>query len=144
MKKQMGVIINGIFVPAIDLSKLNKMEKIVMGSIGIKETADVVVAIIAFVNAGSEALEDGKITISDLPLILNPAMKLPAMFAGIGQVPAELNELDDVEKNELLVLVKEELDFSDDVEDIVIKALIIIGDIKNLIDMLNALKSKGE
>lgn len=121
-------------------AKNYKMEKIVMGQFGIEETADVVVAIASFANATSSALEDGKIGLTDLPLLLNVAMKLPAAFTGISQVPKELGELDAEEKNQLLVLVKEELDFEGDIEEVVTRALIIIGDIKDLIDFISSMK----
>ena len=55
-------------------------------------------------------------------------------------MPKELGELDEAEKNELLVLVQEELEFQGDVEDVVTKALIIISDIKDLVDLIGSLQ----
>ena len=120
-------------------AKQYKMEKILMGQFGIEETADLVIAVAAFANATGEALEDGVITLSDLPLLLDPAVKLPAAFSGISEVPKELGELDEAEKNELLVLVAGELDFSENTEEVVTRALIIISDIKDLIDYIKLL-----
>jgi len=113
-------------------AKNYKMEKIIMGQFSIDDTKDVVVAIAAFANAINSALEDGKITIT-----LTPAIKLPAAVTGIANVPAELDELDDTEKNELLALVQDELDFDANTEEIVTRALIIITDIKSLVDFIN-------
>jgi len=127
----------------INRAKNYKMERIVMGQFGIEQTADCVVAIASLSNAISAALEDGKINISDLPLLLSPAMKMPAAFSGISEVPKELNELDPEEKNQLLVLVSEELDFPEDIEEVVTKALIIISDIKDLVDLISSLKEPG-
>ena len=126
----------------INRAKNYKMEKIIMGQYGIEQTADLVIAIAAFANAGASALEDDKITLSDLPLLLSPAMKLPAALSGISEVPRELGELDEEEKNQLLVLVSEELDFKGSIEDVVTKALIIIADIKDLIDFIGSLSNE--
>ncbi len=121
-------------------AKNYKMEKVIMGQFGIEETKDVVLAVTAFANAVSSALEDDKISLGDLPLLIGVATKLPSAISGISEVPKELNELDEAEKNELLVLVQEELDFQGDVEEVVTKALIIISDIKDLVDLIGSLQ----
>lgn len=128
----------------INRAKNYKMEKIVMGTIGVEQTKDAIVAIAAFVNAMSYALEDGKITLTDLPLLLNPAMKLPAALTGIGEIPNELSELDDNEMNELLVVVATELDLSVGIEELVTRSLIILNDIKKLVEFFQGLNSVGE
>jgi hypothetical protein len=81
---------------------------------GINETKDVVLAAVALGNAVSKSLEDGKIGISDVGSFVGAVTALPAALAGIGQVKAELADLDDAEKAELLAAVKSHFDIADD------------------------------
>ena len=55
-------------------------------------------------------------------------------MTGISQVPYELNDLTEDEKRELVGLVRNELDFTDNVEEIIGMCLLIADDIKKLIE----------
>ena len=72
---------------------------------GIKELKDVVKAAVSI----GEALADG-IQIGDLAALLD----LPAAIDGISEVPAELEDLDPTERQELNDFIKSEFDIPDD------------------------------
>lgn len=131
-----------------DVEKINNgkfkisMEKVNMSSVNINETKDVVVLLAKVANASVEALaDDGKITVADVFKFGGAATALFPALAGISQVPAELADLDPIEKDELIALVKEELNLEENVEQVVEKALTIAAEIKELIDLVKQLKA---
>lgn len=131
-----------------DVEKINNgklkiiMEKVNMSGININETKDVVVLLCTVANASVESLkDDGKITITDMFKFGGAATALFPALSGIGQVPAELSDLDPIEKDELISLVKEELEQEANVEAVIEKALSIAGQIKELIDLVKELKA---
>jgi hypothetical protein len=103
----------------------------------IEETKDAVKAICAIGNGVAAALaDDGKITIGDFPKFIGPLMKLPAAITGIGEVPKELNDLTAEEKDEIIQIVKDELEVELKAEEITTRILNIIYEIKSFIDFL--------
>lgn len=104
---------------------------------GIEETKDAIKAICGIGNAVSAALaDDGKITFSDYPKFIGPIIKLPAAISGIAEVPKELSELTEQEKQELIDLVEGELEVGEKAEEVTVKILNIIYEIKALLDFL--------
>ena len=77
---------------------------------GINETRDVIVCGIQLANSVIKTLDDGKVTIGDIPNFIAPVMKLPAAISGITMVPAELNDLDEVELQEITEFVQNNLE----------------------------------
>ena len=70
----MGQLVNGIYVPDIDLTNLsNKMkEVIIMGNLQAKETSELVYAVAKIVSSAREAKEnDGKISVGDAVLFMD-------------------------------------------------------------------------
>lgn len=88
---------------------------------GTDETKDVVLFGCSLANAVIAALKDGKIAITDFPDFLPPIMKIPAALSGIGKVPQELNDLSQIEKDELIQLVKDNLQVDDAKAELVIE-----------------------
>ena len=104
---------------------------------GIQETKDVVSFLTATANAVQDSLQDdGKITIKDYPKFFGVGMKLFPALTGIGQVPHELEDLKEEEKAEIVELVKNELNVSANVEEIVAQAIEIAFQIKKLADLI--------
>lgn len=92
--------------------------------VGIKETKDVVVAVAKFGNAGGKALEDGKVSITDAVYIYEPLQAISAAVEGIGNVPAELADLDAAELKDLEATFAREFDLPQDgIEAVVEKAV---------------------
>lgn len=61
------------------------------------------------------SLGDGKINvIVDAPKFLPALLSAPKAFGGIGLVLAEIKDLDEAEREELLAFVRDEFDLSDD------------------------------
>ena len=112
-----------------------------MSTVNINETKDVVIFLCKVSNAANESFaDDGKITVSDLFKFSGAAIALFPAISGISAVPAELADLDPIEKDELIALVKEELNLDANVEAVVEKALLIAAEIKGLIDLIAELK----
>lgn len=81
----------------------------------IKETKELVSFLLAVHQAYQLSNADGKIDFKDLPHIYNPLMKSIQAFNGLDKIPAELKDLDDEERKELVELFKADFDLADDV-----------------------------
>ena len=101
---------------------------------GIEETKDVVIFLASLANAIKKSLDDGEVTWTDAMNFVGLVTKVFPAITGIGQVPIELDDLEDDEKEILIALVKDELDFSDNVEEIIEECFLIADDIRNLIE----------
>jgi len=89
---------------------------------GIKETLDAVEFVVELANAVDKAGQDGFQIIDGIHLV--PALtKLPAAITGGNEIPAEIDDLNDIERQQLIDKIVE-LDFVDDrAEKIAEKAL---------------------
>ena len=104
---------------------------------GIEETKDAVKAICGIGNAVAASLaDDGKITFSDYPKFIGPVISLPAAISGIGEVPKELADLTEEEKMELIALVESELNVGERAEEVTVRILNIIYEIKSFVDFI--------
>ena len=88
------------------------------GKKGIQETKDLVVFLVTFANALDQALENGWQWLSDLIGLIPAGIKLPAAVTGIEQVPAELDDLDEDERKELMDVVAG-LEFNSEMTEII-------------------------
>jgi len=61
------------------------------------------------------AQADGKIAVDDLPHLMDPMMKLLPAIQAAKNVPAEIKDLSDQERSDLMVWAKAEYDIADDV-----------------------------
>jgi hypothetical protein len=97
---------------------------------GIKETKEVVAFALCLGNSLGKALEDKKIGLSDLPLIMGPMAKLPAALAGLGEVSVELKDLTGEELEELYEFARTEFDIpNESVEDAIKEGLALVAQI---------------
>ena len=111
----------------------NVMSGIKLNTYGIKETLEAVDAVCSLANALDASLsDDGKFTAGDLPKFLSPAMKLPKAVAGISRIPAELNDLNDDEKQDIKSKVEESLQLEANTELIIELSMQILFDIQSL------------
>jgi len=121
------------------------MEKVSMNNSNISETKDVVKFLCRTTNSVVESLkDDGRITVKDLFKFGGAVTSLFPAIAGITSVPVELKDINDSERQELVELVKDELELSDNVESIVEKSLVIASEIKNLIELVKNIKANNE
>jgi len=81
---------------------------------GIKETKELLEFGFKMQKAIVAAASDGKVDLTDAPLFFPPLMASVKAFGGIQGVSAELLNLDDVEKKELLDFARESFDLPDD------------------------------
>ena len=101
---------------------------------GIEETKDLAKFIVELAEGGAKALEDKKFSLSDIQHFVSAVGALPAAIAGIGQIPAELKDMDVLERQELVDFIKAEFDIpQDNVEEIAEAALDVCIDIFKLV-----------
>jgi len=99
---------------------------------GIKETKEALLFGISMAMAIDETTQDG-FQWTDVLSLIKPMVKLPAAIAGIQDVPAELADLDEAERTELVEAIKE-LEFASEFsEEIAEQALRVGVEIGNLI-----------
>lgn len=76
---------------------------------GVKELSDVVKFVCATASAVAEAAKDGKVSLGDATALVPLLYKLPSAVDGFDKIPGEVADLDDAELQDLLLLVKNEL-----------------------------------
>ena len=89
---------------------------------GIVELKEVVTTIVGLGNATGKALEDGNITVADIPLFITPLLSIPEALENIESVPGELKDLEAAEKAELMAYVQTELDIPQEKVELVCEA----------------------
>jgi len=75
---------------------------------GIKETKELLGFLLGLSNALGESLEDGKVTLIDIASLATPLLDAPEALTGLTEIPSELSDLDDAEREEILAYAKEE------------------------------------
>ena len=71
----------------------------------IEQTKEALEFLIPFANAKDLALADG-FQFQDIPVLVPALVKLPKAISGIAEVPKELSDLDDDERQELYDLIE--------------------------------------
>jgi hypothetical protein len=71
------------------------------GSLGIKETMDVLVMLDAWIDAYEKAKADGKIDLDDIQHSVSAIVAAVEAFKDADQIPAELKDLDSMEATQL-------------------------------------------
>lgn len=85
-----------------------------MEKLGIKETKDLVRFGLSLGKGIQEAMEDGKIDLLDAMKFLPVLKDLKPAIEGAKEIPAELKDMDDEERAELLDFFQKEFDLEDD------------------------------
>jgi hypothetical protein len=88
----------------------------------IKETKELVSFGLSAGVAIAKALEDGKFGVIDVIKFLPVLKAAKEAFQGVDQIPAELLDLSDIEKDELVQMVKSDFDLPDDKVEAMIEA----------------------
>jgi hypothetical protein len=85
-----------------------------MSTYGIKETKELLDFGFKLQSAITRSHEDGKFSpILDTPKFLPALLAAPRAFAGANLIPAELADLDDAEREELMAFVRERFELAD-------------------------------
>jgi hypothetical protein len=106
----------------------------------IKETKEALAFVLSLGNALGTTLADGKITLSEAPQFMGALMAAPAAFQGLTEVPAELKDLDDAEKAELMAFVQSEFDIpNDQIEGVIEEGLALALAIYTFVEKVRAL-----
>lgn len=80
-----------------------------------KELKEAVCFGISFLEAGFEAMSDGKVDFTDIPQLLGPLMQAGSAIEGADKIMGEIKALDEASKQKLMAEVKEEFDLENDV-----------------------------
>lgn len=106
---------------------------------GIQESKELIAFTLKLGNGLGASLEDGKLSFTDAPKFMDAMMAAPAAFQGISEVPAEMKDLDEAEKAELIAYAKTEFDIPQDkVEELVEEGLSLAIAIYNFVEKVRA------
>lgn len=115
-----------------------KLEKVNMSVYGTQQLTDVMVFLAKFASTAKAAVDDdGKITIGDASKFVGLIFPLIDAITQIQDVPKELADLDPVEKNELISVIKANLELNENDE------LAIESALKTVFELFNFLKIVG-
>lgn len=96
-------------------------------SIGIQNTKEMLKFIVTLGMSVDKALEDGKVSVLDLPLIMAPMSAAPAAFGDMALIPKEVSDLSAEEKAELVSYFETEFDIKDDKAEHMIEKALKLG-----------------
>lgn len=115
------------------MNKISLPEKPGLG-FGLDETIDVIEFGISLTNSMMRAFGDGKLTLTDVPYFIAPMTKLPAALSGMSMVPFEITDIQKLDLQKLVDLVKGNLTIDDKkAKSIIEYSLLIIYDIYELV-----------
>jgi hypothetical protein len=98
--------------------------------VGFKETQEGLTFVFALVNAVEKAMTDKQISVGDIPLFLDPLLKLKDAVEDYDQIPIEFKLANAEEAEALKVWVKENFNVeADKVEELIEDAFSVILDI---------------
>ncbi len=91
---------------------------------GIKESKELLYFVVEFGNALGRSLEDGKISVLELGNFIGSLGAVAPAFEGTADLPTEIADLSEAEKQELIELVEDRFDIPQDgVEALIEKGL---------------------
>ena len=79
-----------------------------------KELKEAVIFGVSFLEAGFEAMSDGKVDFTDIPKLLGPLMQAGAAIEGAEKILGEIKAMDEAAKKSLMEEVKKEFDIEND------------------------------
>lgn len=103
--------------------------------IGIKETKEAVVFGVALANVVDQELSNG-FQVGDLFAMIPTLTKAPAAISGAGQIPAEIRDLDENERLELVAVIESmdlKSDYSEAITEQCARTLVEIGRLATLV-----------
>lgn len=103
---------------------------------GIKETKELLTALIELTNAVGASMEDGRFSYGDIRHFYGVFSSLPSAVRGIDKIPTELGDLDPLEREELMRYITDRVELPDDrIEEYVEKALKVLVSSVDLIKL---------
>ena len=94
---------------------------------GVKDLKELVLFVCKLANGFVKSMQDGKFNLLELVNFVPAVTALPAAIDNIDEVPAQLKDMDDAEREEIIQAVKDELDFEDeDIEEFVEDAFAVV------------------
>ena len=122
-------------------AKKYKMKKVGISMAGIQETEELLVALAKVASALKESFDDdGKLTISDATHFVTVIFPLIQGLGGINEVPAELADLDEVEKGTLVQAIKDNLILAENDEQAVEDGLAVLFALHKFLKTVGVIK----
>jgi len=111
----------------------------------IKETSEMVTFLARLVSAADAAYADGKVTLIDGYLLLDPIKVAGSAIQGVELIPKEAGDLQDYELKELLDIVQAELELrSENAKEITLDVLNLAGQLALVLRKIREMKNQGE
>jgi hypothetical protein len=102
---------------------------------GIKETKEAVIFGVALANVVDQELSNG-FQFTDIVALIPVLTKAPAAISGAGEIPAEIKDLDEAERAELVAVIESmdlKSDYSEAIAEQSTRTLIEIGKLATLV-----------
>lgn len=107
--------------------------------LGTKETKELLGFVLKVANAFGESLEDGQVTIGDVSNFVDPILSVGDAFANASEIPAELCDLDDEERDDLLAYAKSTLSIPETkIEEIIESCFDVVSELHILVTKIKS------
>ncbi|WP_019503842.1 hypothetical protein [Pleurocapsa sp. PCC 7319] len=83
----------------------------------IKEIIELVDGLEVLAIFGAKVVADGKVNHNDLPIVLEFMNKINSLFSAFDNVPEIVKEIEDIDKAEMIILLKKLLDIARNLRD---------------------------
>ena len=103
-----------ILNPLFNFRRLKMNDAVAVEKKGVKDLSEAIVFAITLGEAVELGLQDGKLGLEDLGLLVVPFTKAPDAVEGISNIKDEIMDLDAAERGVLNQMIKDELDLADD------------------------------
>ena len=121
-----------------------KLEKVNMSVYGTTQLTDVMVFLAKFASTAKAAVDDdGKITIGDAAKFVGLIFPLIEAVTQIQEVPKEIADLDPIEKDELLAVIKSNLELYENDELAIESALRVVFELFNFLNIVGVIKPEA-
>ena len=118
-----------------------KLRKVNMSIYGTEQLMDVMIFLAKLATTSKQAIDDdGKITIGDAAKFVGLIFPLVNAITQIQEVPKELTDLDPIEKNELMLAIKENLEIAENDELAVESALKVVFELFNFLTIVGVIQ----
>lgn len=131
-------------IPTDDIkNKIPQINKVRLSMEPINDLKDAVIFVCRLINGAVLSLkDDGKITIADLPKFGGMLTIIIPFLTGIGNIPKQASDIDNLEMADIIATVKDELELEDNIEEIVERILAILWQLSQLIKDIIVLVKK--
>ena len=89
----------------------------------IKEIIELVDGLEVLAIFGAKVVADGKVNHKDLPIVIEFMDKIKSLFSAFDNVPEIVQEIEDLDRAEMIILLKKLLDIAQNIKDFRVNAV---------------------